>query len=373
MIPMLKRAIGRNLVNIRGWHTSRKIVVIESDDWGAIRMPSLAARDRLLAKEVKFSDYGYEKYDTLASSQDLKALFEVLSKFKDKNSNHPIITANTIVANPDFEKIKAVNYQEYHYELFTDTLKRYYPNEDVFALWKQGMTERMFHPQFHGREHINFQMWLTALQESYKGVREAFEEGVFSATVSEDSRNKFLHSYNISQQREQEFVRVSIEEGLKIFKDIFGFNSLSAIAPSYTWDCFVEQAWAEGGVRYIQGGRAQCCSLLEGRRVVRHFTGQQNRDRQIYLVRNSVFEPSQYISVNNVGRCLKEIDNSFFWNKPAIISSHRLNFIGSLNETNRFNNLKMLEELFREILRKHPDVEFMSSDQLGNIITKHYE
>ena len=34
----------RNLSNLPGWRTSRKIVVIESDDWGTIRMPSNKAR-----------------------------------------------------------------------------------------------------------------------------------------------------------------------------------------------------------------------------------------------------------------------------------------------------------------------------------------
>ena len=29
-----------NLVNYNGWQTNRKIIVFESDDWGAIRTPS---------------------------------------------------------------------------------------------------------------------------------------------------------------------------------------------------------------------------------------------------------------------------------------------------------------------------------------------
>ena len=36
----LKQIISHNLLNIPGWRTKRKLVVIESDDWGAIRMPS---------------------------------------------------------------------------------------------------------------------------------------------------------------------------------------------------------------------------------------------------------------------------------------------------------------------------------------------
>ena len=35
-----KQTITHNLLNIPSWHTNRKIVVIESDDWGSMRMPS---------------------------------------------------------------------------------------------------------------------------------------------------------------------------------------------------------------------------------------------------------------------------------------------------------------------------------------------
>ncbi|MDZ7634132.1 MAG: hypothetical protein U5L72_06700 [Bacteroidales bacterium] len=35
------------------------------------------------------------------------------------------ITANTLLANPDFEKIRETDFAKYHYEIFTDTYKRY--------------------------------------------------------------------------------------------------------------------------------------------------------------------------------------------------------------------------------------------------------
>jgi hypothetical protein len=41
-------SIVRNLANLPGWCTNRKIVVIESDDWGSIRMPSLTIFENLL-------------------------------------------------------------------------------------------------------------------------------------------------------------------------------------------------------------------------------------------------------------------------------------------------------------------------------------
>ena len=44
----LKQTITHNLLNILGWRTKRHIVVIESDDWGSIRMPSKKVYDKLL-------------------------------------------------------------------------------------------------------------------------------------------------------------------------------------------------------------------------------------------------------------------------------------------------------------------------------------
>jgi hypothetical protein len=75
--------------------------------------------------------------------------------------------------------------------------------------------------------------------------------------------------------------------------------------------------------------------------------------------------PNKY---DNVGICLNQISNSFFWKNPAILTSHRINFIGSIEEDNRKRNLKLLEELIQKILKRWPNVEFMSSNELTKLI-----
>ena len=40
MFAEIKQNVSRNLSNLPGWRTKRHIVVIESDDWGSIRMSS---------------------------------------------------------------------------------------------------------------------------------------------------------------------------------------------------------------------------------------------------------------------------------------------------------------------------------------------
>jgi hypothetical protein len=38
MLSEIKQNLSRNLSNLPGWRTNRHIIVMESDDWGSIRM-----------------------------------------------------------------------------------------------------------------------------------------------------------------------------------------------------------------------------------------------------------------------------------------------------------------------------------------------
>ena len=109
MSPYNKATIIRNISNIPGWITRKRIIVFESDDWGSIRMPSRNVFDILVKAGVDLisgDSHRYNLYDSLATSDDLAALFETLKSVKDKNGNPCVFTPISLVANPDFEKIK---------------------------------------------------------------------------------------------------------------------------------------------------------------------------------------------------------------------------------------------------------------------------
>lgn len=369
----LKQTITHSLLDIPGWHTKRHIVVFESDDWGAIRMPSKDTFGYLKSHGISIGDrYGYDLNDTLASNDDLELLMDTLSSFKDKNGNPAKITLNTCVANPDFVKIKENGFRAYFFEPFTETLKRYPHHDKAFDLWKEGIDHKLFQPQFHGREHLNAQMWMQLLQANVEPVREAFDKEVFCMDIDlpNEPRKHVLHAYNVIHKKEYEEACTSIREGLDLFERLFGFRALSMIAPCYMWDDEIEKAALKNGVKIIQGGHAQIPSAYaksKGIKVKRHFTGQRNKDGQVYLVRTCSFEPTQS-PLYNADNCMKEIDLDFCMGKPAIVSCHRLNFIGDLNPTNRDNNLRELNKLLKMITTKYSDVEFMSSDELGKLI-----
>ena len=96
----------------------------------------------------------------------------------------------------------------------------------------------------------------------------------------------------------------------------------------------------------------------------------------LYLTRNVVFEPCSFEYPENkdwVMDTLNDIDIAFKWKKPATISTHRVNYIGWLNPKNRSKGLKCLDELLKNILKKWPDVIFLTSVELGELILKSYK
>ena len=194
----LKQTITHNLLNIPGWHTNRKIVVIESDDWGSVRMPSREVYEEFLRRGVRVDWDPYCRYDSLATADDLSALFDVLTSVKDKNGRHAVLTADTVVANPVFEKIKASDFREYFYEPFTETLKRSPRHDGAWELWQQGMDAGIFHPQLHGREHLNVKKWLRTLQSGEEITRLSFDLGTFGLTSAVDPRikNNYMGAFN---------------------------------------------------------------------------------------------------------------------------------------------------------------------------------
>ena len=127
---------------------------------------------------------------------------------------------------------------------------------------------------------------------------------------------------------------------------------------------------AECGVKYIQGQKIARYTNSDGESNKRRyrFIGNKNTNGSIDLCRNAMFEPSENHNKDWINECLSEIAMAFRWHKPAIICSHRVNFIGSINPSNRDNGLRQLKSLLSEIKKRWPDVEFMSSDVLGDVI-----
>jgi hypothetical protein len=222
-------------------------------------------------------------------------------------------------------------------------------------------------PQFHGREHVNVVRWMGALRERTPEIMFTFEN---ETTFSGDGDYNYMEVLDYNSHSDIHLMNESLAEGLDMFEELFGFSSVSFIPPCYTWDGSMEETLHKGGVKFIQGLIIQ--QVPTGRfghyKKKYHFLGSRNAYGQYYLVRNCFFEPALSVNTDEVDNCLARIAIAFRWNKPAIISSHRINYIGAIDTDNRSRNLKKLKQLLQAIILKWPEVEFLTTDRLGDLI-----
>ena len=132
-----KSFIGSFRYNRGGKRVNEKLIIIESDDWGAIRTPSVRALSAFRDKGFTLSNNIYN-VDALESRTDLEFLFEVLGSVRGSDNKPAKFTANAVMANPDFDKIKASAYQQYFYEKLAVTFGRYPEHKNNLELWKEG-------------------------------------------------------------------------------------------------------------------------------------------------------------------------------------------------------------------------------------------
>jgi hypothetical protein len=368
---MLKK-LTKTFSNLPGWRTNRKIIVIESDDWGSVRMPSKIVKETLEARNVSMGDQErqrYTNYDTLANEKDFDALYNILIQFKDIHAKHPVFTAVSVVANPDFHKIKEADFKEYFYEPFTITLENY-GNISAFKMWQEGMSKNLFVPQFHGREHLNVQFWMRQLLGKDDSTIEAFNQNCWGFENKNEFNIDYQAAFDLEFASDIQYQKSVIKEGLQLFEQIHGYKADFFVPPNGPFNNELEKVAALGGIKYMSASKIQSEPQGQGVQKKRiHWLGQKNLNGQYYITRNCFFEPSAS-GKDWVASCMVDIENAFKWSKPAVISSHRVNYIGGLNEKNRTNGLQQLERLLNRIQGKWPNVEFMTSSQLGDLISR---
>ncbi len=362
----IKKELALLDVNVRGGISKQKIIVFESDDWGSERMPSLNTYYALLKNNIPVDKSVYCKYDTLELNEDIQFLSEELHSFGNKNIHKPIFTLNFVSGNPDFLKIKEAQFEQYFFESIIKTYKKYSNSDKVLDLIFEGMKYSYFTPQFHGRDHVNVPLWMGLLRTNSK-YKTAFEYGMWG--LSNDVMPEISKSIQATYDSlDYNYTSNSIKEGLETFEKIFDFSSKTFIANNYIWSDSLLPILQERGIIHLQTMKYQLLPLVgDGRRKkIRRPYGSKNKYGMTYAPRNCTFEPSIFGETHL--DTLRQIKRAFFYKKPAIISTHRINFVGRMNVFNRDKNLIELRKLLFQIYRLWPDVIFLSSDQLHGLI-----
>lgn len=364
--------IRKSISNIFGWSTKRKIVVIESDDWGSIRTRSKKDYEKMIKEGLEVDKSNFTANDCLESNYDLENLFSLLTKHKDSTSRPPVITPMAIMANPDFEKILNSNFKEYHFENFTKTYQKYPSHDKVVSLWKEGIENRLFVPALHGREHLNAKKWLNLLKIGNEGILKSFySESIGVSSFKGQKIPDYLAAFDPELEKDIILFDQIIEDAAQLFEINFGYRPEHFIASNSSEPKSMEKILKKVGIKYLTRYKIQNYPLGNGKfHKEFNWLGKQNNLKQIYLTRNCGFEPSDNSKTDWVNSCLMEIENAFFWHKPAIISSHRVNYISFINPANGQHGLKQLDSLLTAIIKKWPEVEFMTSMELGSLINE---
>lgn len=374
----IKDTIVRNISNMPGWKTKRKILVIESDDWGCVRIKDKLAYQALKNKGLNVDRVHYDSVESLESNEDLEYLFDLLKSFKDSCGNHPVFTPMCIMGNPDFERIRGSDFQEYFFQPLHETLSEFPKSDRLFNLWKNGYELNIFVPELHGREHVNVRRYMKTLQkhEGKEGLRYALQyHSVGPSGYNQFQYPNYLGALHPEGSDEISELHQYVLESGRLFQEYMGYQPRVFIAPNAEEPKELESSLNEIGVKYLTRSKKRVYPLGDGRFAKEwNFFGQKNEFGQIILNRNAFFEPvcfgeKKHIS-DWVESCIKEIEIAFKWKKPALISSHRVNYVGSISPGNRDKGLVELRRLLAAVLKRWPEVEFMSSFDLGEVIKK---
>lgn len=371
----MKQALLNNIKNVYGWRTKKKIVVISVDDYGNVRLDSKKAREEMDKVGLEVLSR-FDAYDSLETHEDLEVLYEALSSVKDINGRHAVFTPFALACNINFETMEKEGNQKYIYELLPETYEKLSQKdskayEGTWKLWQEGIDKGLLKPQFHGREHLNLKVFKEKLGKKDKEVLTALKNRSYtSISNSGYTTISYTAAFDFWDFKENNKFKEIIINGLNTFEKVFGYRSSHFNSPGGREHPVIHQFLKDSGIKYLDSPLIKNEHQGKGNyKKIVNYTGKKNRLGMIYEVRNVVFEPTHSRDVHWVNYALNQIEIAFFWNRPAIISSHRVNFCGHIDPKNRKIGIDGLKELLRKIVQKWPDVEFMAANELGDLIS----
>ena len=369
----LKSRFLSTLTNLCGWKTRRRLLVIQSDDWGAIRMPSRKSWERLRASGIRVDRSRYDCLDCLECREDFHALMNVVDDHRDGNGRPAIFTFNTVMGNPDFEAIERGGFEEFHHQHVFASY-RHYLGEDLEGDWGRAIRAGLIRPQFHAREHLNTPLWMRDLKAGHEDTHRAFEQRFYGLKTRTGSRHQrhYLAAYWPDSVDHQHAIAGIVEDGLAQFEKTFGFRSKTFAGCNYVWPRALEKDLVQHGVNLLQAQRGHIEPDPErggAATIRRHYTGQKNQHGQRYSVRNVLFEPYLDWATDWADRAMSEVEQAFRLNRPAIICSHRINYVSGMDRRHRDRSLEQLSQLLTRLRRRWPEVEFVSTDELSDVMS----
>lgn len=330
--------LGRHRLTLRAlWREpmlTRPVLIVESDDWG----PGPAADATMLER-----------------------IHHLLAGYRDAEDRPAVMTLGVVLGKPDGAAILAADCQGYYRSTLAEA--RYAPIVDAV---RAGCAAGVFALQRHGLEHC----WPSSLLHrarqderlrQWLADPDARSEVLPSALQSRWADTSVLPSVPLPAQA----VDAAVTDEQALFVRIFGQTPRVAVPNTFVWTETVERAWAETGVHCVVTcgrqfeGRAAEGGLMPPTRVIRN--GERGVGDVRYVVRDAYFEPIRGHRAEQVWQAVAE---RTVLARPTLLETHRESFI------DRSSADRALAELGRAlagVLKRHPDVCFISTEQLATV------
>ena len=311
------------------------LVLIESDDWGP---------------------------GGVVDAERLAQLLACLESHHDTVQRTAVITADVVLSVPDVEKIIAD--PDFTYQ--RKTLDEAAP--DIYKVMLAGIKSGAFVPQLHGLEHLNGQAFARLCQQNDPRIADAIAdphgwnwESLDSPLQGHYVDGSQLPTQAISLAQAQAIIALATQT----FQRLFGYPSVSIVAPCYLWNSAIESVWQQHAIQMIQTAGYRCDGIDEhgkhhqDKLLIR--LGDTNDAGQVYLIRNVMYEPVD--GNNNSETAYQEALLAQSQALPICISTHRYNYTRS--EEDFWQSLAGLDRLLSTIGQTFSDIRFVSSPELG--------
>ena len=307
------------------WHRL-KAVVLESDDWGLCAWVPDDRAHRALANQPAFRSDPGPRYgrSTLESAADVQELREALLGFRGGDGFPPVWQANTIVANPDYERLRPPLFELDELPLcLVPEFPSRWQRPGLWEAVRKAEADGVWWAELHGLHHLPETAWLTALRRGQDDTRRAHEQQSPIATAVQASGE-----YDASEPRE---LRArNLRKAIHAFRVLFGRAPTSFCPPDYRFDDWLEQEAASLGLTTFQGNAEQAGHALPPLR--RRWLGLRFphlEGNRFHLPPRIAFEPGGDAAApgrRGLEAALGAAREAWSRGQPAVISTHRMNY-----------------------------------------------
>jgi hypothetical protein len=409
--------------NLPGWRSKEKYLLLSCDDFGAVRLADVTAREYLVGKGLPMDLFPFDRYDTLESVEDLQALRETLLSVKDIQGRGAVMTGFGLAANIDFARMRKEGFAEFRNEPVSRTFERL-GKRDAWDLMQQMRMDGDLVMEFHGREHVHVGWLMRRLREKNPQLLACMEvDSLAGLEYGKTEGVDYTASFAYDTEEEIPVLASILWDGLQLFEQEWGDKPRHFTPPVMRYPRALDAVLLEAGVAYLDrsmqteewdatankfrkhwyflnqrlksdrkipaewgmpaGGSA---STLKDNieyteadvvsRIAGYAINEKIEPTLVHssakhlraMVRNCFFEPMFNPDMDWVDHTMAQISAAFAVGKPANIAMHRMSFVGGISPAVRERGNRDLKEILRRVKQQWPEVRFVSTRELGGIM-----